>query len=65
MKLYVWYEYMPGCQGDGVAFAVAESEEQARREIEKYLGHPFQGYQGECIKHSLSEPIGYAVPGCD
>ena len=65
MKLYIWNE----CDSNytsGIAFAIAESEEEARKLVEedyrKNGGYLYPSLRGLSV-HSISKRIGRAEPG--
>jgi hypothetical protein len=69
MKLYVWDEFCPNYV-DGLAFAIAESEEAARASINEALGYcPPDGTNdsnnrwGRVRIYELNEPVAFAVTG--
>lgn len=61
MKLYVWTGFSPDST-DGLAFAVAESEAEARRAVAKALGvEPY--FWGDLTIHPVSETFADAAYG--
>jgi hypothetical protein len=61
LMLYVWPKFLPDYT-DGLAFAVAESEEQARELVALVKGYEPNEW-GPCIVYSLSQCVVYAVSG--
>jgi hypothetical protein len=60
LKLFVWPEWAPDWD-DGLAFAIAANEEDARKMIiEKEYD---TSSWGPCEVHSLDNPIAFACPG--
>lgn len=61
LKLFVWSGFCPDYT-DGLAFAVAETEDEARKMIGKARGFdPFEW--GDLTVHSLAEKVAFAVSG--
>jgi hypothetical protein len=61
LMLYVWPKFAPDYT-DGLAFAVAESEEQARELVSLVKGYTPKDW-GPCIVYPLTHPLAYAVSG--
>lgn len=71
LKLYVWQGFCVDYT-DGLAFAIASSEEEAKKLVLEYIGledNPETGYKfddddwGNLTVHDLSTPIAGAVCG--
>lgn len=63
LKLFVWVGFAPD-YSDGLAFAIAQDEAQARRlVIQAYLNGCEPGTWGELTVKSLKEPTAFAVGG--
>lgn len=63
LKLFVWSGFCPDYT-DGLAFAVAKTEDEARQMIGKERGFdPFEW--GDLSIHSLTEKVAFAVSGGD
>lgn len=60
-QLYVWEGFCPDYT-DGLAFAVAKSEEEARKLIEDYYGYTVYTW-GSLSIHPLNKPVAFAVSG--
>ena len=67
LKLYVWDNFCPDCWG-GLAFAIAESEDDAKVLISKKYGY----IDGECVDtvgwgtmsvHELNKKVTYSITG--
>ena len=61
MKLFVWDEFAPD-YSDGLAFAIAESETQARELIVDKHGYPPDVW-GNVQVFELNNPIAFCVSG--
>ena len=61
LKLYVWPAFMPD-YSDGLAFAIAASEEEARAAVENVLGWDGGNY-GPVEVHELNRGVSFACPG--
>ncbi len=61
MKLFIWNDYCPDYYG-GLAFAIAETEDAARKLIEKERGIPVNQWGNLEVK-SLNEPIARQLEG--
>jgi len=60
-KLFVWTSFNPDYT-NGLAFAIANTVEEAKEIIENSIGYkPYQW--GELHIHKLNEKIGYGVGG--
>lgn len=62
LKLYVWDEFNPDWS-DGLAFAIAESEEKAKEGIEEKIGFPPSDWGGSPSVFDIGKPISFAVSG--
>lgn len=60
-QLYVWNEFNPDYT-DGLAFAIAKSEEEARKLVETQRGVRVSTW-GSLSIHPLNKPIAFAVCG--
>ena len=61
LKLYVWEEFCPDYT-EGIAFAIAETAEQAQElVIEEHGREPF--YWGKMQEYDLTKPVAFAVTG--
>ena len=61
MRLFVWEEFCPDYT-DGLAFAIAETVDQAQKLITQSRGYePFDW--GRLKEFDLSEPVAFAVSG--
>lgn len=63
LKLYVWVGFNPG-YSDGLAFAMAASETEARELVIDARGYN-PSYWGELEVHELTEKFARAVAGGD
>ena len=61
LSLYVWPKFMPEYSA-GLAFAIAETEEQAREMVICFKGYTPEDW-GVCLVHDIGHPIAYAVSG--
>lgn len=61
MKLFVWEGFCPDYT-DGLAFAIAKSEDDAKKMIEKELGYPVSVW-GSLAIHPLNKPFCASVHG--
>lgn len=61
LKLFIWYDFAPDYTS-GLAFAIAHSEEAARRMVIKAYG-PNPSNWGELIVYSLKKPVAACVGG--
>lgn len=61
MKLYVWTKFCPDYT-DGLAFAMAKDETEARKLVVKAYGYEPYTW-GELHVHLLTKKVGYAVCG--
>ena len=61
LRLYVWPKFAPDYR-DGLAFAIAESEEHAKRLILGRLDYDPMDW-GPCEEHPLSVAIGFGRHG--
>jgi len=61
MKLYVWDAFSPDWS-DGLAFALADSEEDAKQMIEEFKGRPVDEW-GTVKVYDLTEKVCYFVHG--
>lgn len=61
LKLFVWAEWAPNYT-DGLAFAIAETEEQARKLIYDERGFCTTEW-GPCQVFDLNTPIAFSVYG--
>lgn len=63
LKLYIWTGYYPVYTG-GLAFAIAESEEAARKLIDDKRGHTIRDFEwGDLEIRPLNEPVAYELCG--
>lgn len=62
MKLYVWEGFCPDCT-DGLAFAIAKNEFDARKLILKNHGHKLSDW-GDLTVHKLDGETGIAYEVC-
>ncbi len=63
LKLFIWTGFMPDYT-DGLAFAVAESEEEAKNLVNKEWGFEIGGSSwGDLEVRSLSKKVGRSVAG--
>lgn len=60
LKLYVWTGFSPD-YSDGLAFAIAASEEDAKKLIEDQDGEVYTW--GDLHVHDLNEPVAYSEAG--
>lgn len=62
-QLYVWNEFNPDYT-DGLAFAIARSEEEAKGMIAEEMGFtPRERAWGALSIHPLNKPVAFAVSG--
>lgn len=61
MRLFVWTDFSPDYK-DGLAFAIAETIEQAMALVTEQLGYTPITW-GTVEIHSLSDPVAFAVSG--
>jgi hypothetical protein len=61
LMLYVWPKFAPDYT-DGLAFAVAESEEQARQLVALVKCYAPEDW-GTMLVYPLTRPVAYAVSG--
>jgi hypothetical protein len=61
LMLYVWPKFAPDYT-DGLAFAVAESEEQARELVSLVKGYAPEDW-GTMLVYPLTDPVAYAISG--
>jgi hypothetical protein len=61
LSLYVWPKFMPDYSA-GLAFAIAETEEQAREMVSFVKGFTPEDW-GVCLVYAMDHPIAYAVSG--
>lgn len=62
LKLYVWDEFEPAID-NGLAFALARSEREAKRLVEEQYGRVF--YWGEVTMLPVTIPAARAVAGAE
>lgn len=61
LKLFVWTNFSPDYK-DGLAFAIAHDETEARKRIALDLGYTPMDW-GEVEVHTLNRKVAYAVCG--
>lgn len=61
LQLYVWTDFCTDWT-EGLAVAVATSEEEAKRMVETKMGYKITSW-GKLMVHKLNEKIAYGVTG--
>jgi len=60
LKLYVWWSVLP--ESDGLAIAIAASEEEAMKMVVDKWGAPLdQKYWEDCKVYDLNTPIAFVI----
>lgn len=63
LYLYVWPEFSPGYCGNGLAFAIALNEEEAKEGVQRTVGNPV--HWGPIKVLPTNQAVAFAIEGED